>query len=274
MIAMALLAASGECRLLATQKNYTYGIEIAPPWANGGRLRINLPEHLEHKPSGWGILRYSDKRGKSWNIAPDGRSATLDVMSLDAGAQGARVTGSIKVKGGTIELSMKIAAGRATLQRVKPLYCLQYQPLKGFPQWRDNLPHTFVLVDGKAVAMSDLKTKNPKTKVKGLDVKGCDQLDNGFADKYGGYYKDKRADAAMIAVTSLDNRRCVVYSWTPGKTVFSNSGIPCMHGDPFYGDIRPGEAREATAVVVFVEGPVEKAMKELAKAGHGRALKR
>ena len=271
---MALLAVSGECRLLVTQKDYAYAIGIAPPWPNGGRLRINLPEHLEHKPGGWGILRWSDKRDKAWKVSPDGRSATLDVVSPDPGAAGARVTGSIEVEGNRATLSMKIAAGRSTLLRVKPLYCLQYQPLKGFPQWVGNLKHTFVLLDGKAVAMSDLETRDPNTKVKGLDVKGCEQLDNAFADRHGGYYAEKRTEAAMIAVTSLDGRRCVVYSWTPGKTVFSNSGIPCLHGDPFYGDIRPGEAREATAVVVFVEGPVEKAMKELAGAGHGAALRR
>ncbi len=271
---MALLAVSGECSLLPTQKDYTYGITVAPPWPNGGRLRLNLPEHLEHKPGGWGILRWSDKREKSWKISPDGRSATLDVVSLDPSAAGARVTGKVEVDGSRVRLSMKVAAGRKTLARVKPLYCLQYQPLKGFPQWVDNLKHTFALIDGRAVAISGLKTKDANATVKGLDVKGCDQLDNGFAEKSGGYYVEKRADVAMVAITSLDGKRCVVYSWTPGKTVFSNAGIPCMHGDPFYGDIRPGEAREAKGIIVFLEGPVEGAMKELARVGHGKALGR
>ena len=54
--------------------------------------------------------------------------------------------------------------------------------------------------------------------------------------------------------------------------MLSNAAIPCAHGDPYYGAIPVGEAREAKGVVWFTTKPVEEAMKELAKEGHGAPL--
>jgi hypothetical protein len=45
-------------------------------------------------------------------------------------------------------------------------------------------------------------------------------------------------DAAIIALTSLDEKRKVVTAGTPGRSMLSNSRIPCMHAGPFYAEPR------------------------------------
>src|SRR5436190_495637 len=56
---------------------YAYGLTVLPPWADGGRLVVNFPEHLEYESRGMGILRYSDKEPRGhWEVSADGGRAT------------------------------------------------------------------------------------------------------------------------------------------------------------------------------------------------------
>ncbi len=249
-----------------------YGFTIAPPWAAGGKLVINLPEHLEYEARGMGILRHNDKeRRGTWEVAADGKSATLDVESPTA--PGVRVRGEARVAGPErVEIAIAIAnGGKIPLASVKPLYCVHYRHLAGFPQWVDNFKHVYVLRGGKAVALADVPTKDPQTKIKGGTVAGCAQHDNGFAEKNGGLVEDG-VDAAVAAVESLDRKRNVAVAWTPGKSFLSNAHIPCLHADPFYGTIAPGASAEARGVVLFSEGPVEAVMAR-ARGAEGLAAK-
>jgi hypothetical protein len=246
-----------------------YGLDVIPPWNDGGKLAINLPEHIEYQAVGMGILRHSDKEPKGhWKVADDGKTATLDVESTEAA--GVRVKGVAKVAAeNRVEISMEIINGsKISLPLVKPLYCHQYRLLTGFPQWTENYKHTYVVVEGKIVALSDLPTKDPAAQVKGGPVCGCSQLDSGYALKYGGLV-EKGIDAAVAAVTALDGKRKLVIAWTPGKSFLSNANIPCIHADPYYGTIEPGKSAEAKGIIVFTEGALEDTVNELLKQGTG-----
>lgn len=263
-------AFAGEVRLAKYDGPWAYGLVVIPPWEDGGKLLINLPEHLSVWPEYMGILHHNDKAPRGhWQVSEDGKTATLDVessLTANVFVKGTATAGSDRVL-----LSMRIINKTdATLSAITPLYCFQYRHLTGFPQWRGNLKHTFVLIDGKAVALADIPTEKADANVKGAYVRGCTQRDtDSFPKGRGGLIEDRELDAAIIAVEVLEGDRKILIAWTPGKSMLSNASIPCAHGDPFYGSIPAGEAREAKGIVWFTEKPVEEAMKELFKQGHG-----
>lgn len=45
-----------------------YGLNIVPPWPNGGSIFVNLPEHLEYMPGTKGIARHHDNRKNVWQV--------------------------------------------------------------------------------------------------------------------------------------------------------------------------------------------------------------
>ena len=170
-----------------------------------------------------------------------------------------------------IEFSMCITnkTTRKTLGAIRPLYCHQYQPLKGFPAWRRNFEHTFWLQDGKLTVLNDIKTEKAGAEVKGGCVKGCpDPSKSSFVLRFGGWI-DGGLDRAISVVTSLDGKRAMVIAWTPGKCLLSNSAIPCLHADPYYGDIKPGESKVAHGVLVLTEADPEKLVKKFVAEGLG-----
>jgi len=258
-------------RFLKYTGDWAYGLQVTPPWDDGGKLLINLPEHLAVLPSYQGILRHNDKEPRGhWEVAEDGLSAVLDVDSSTL--PGLHVRGTAKVVGpDRVELTMRIDNGSQTsYPGVSPLYCAQYRHLAGFPQWKDNLKHTYVVIDGEVVALADVPTEKPEAPVKGGSLQGCPQHDTeNFPKKFGGLIEQQKLDAALIAVEQLAGNRKVLLAWTPGKSILSNARIPCIHGDPFYGALPAGESREVKGIIWFTEKPVEEAMKQLLAEGHG-----
>ena len=257
-----------------TTEFYCYGLKIVPPWADGGHLFINFPEHLEYMPGTRGILRYSDKGATGrWVVSDDGMTAALDADSVTAA--GVRVEGRAKVVSkNRIEVTMKIINGsdRITLGAVRPLYCHQYRTLAGFPQWVGNFEHTFILRDGKLTPLSEVKTAKDSD-VKAGSTKGCpEKEENPFVTSRGGLIEDG-VDASIAVVTSLDGKRALVIGWTPGKNAFSNRSIPCLHADPYYGDIKPGESKEAKEVIILTEDDPAKVVEGLLAEGIGRPVK-
>lgn len=251
------------------QEPFDYGLYITPPWPDGGQLRINFPEHLEYNPGSRGILRYSDKNPKGhWVVAADGMSARLDVESVTAPGVFVKGQATVVAKD-RVEVVMEIInRTQFPLGSVFPLYCFHYQPLKGFPQWKDNFAHTLILKDGRVVALANVPTEKADTTRKAAPVRGCPQRDLGLAAKMGGLIPGE-VDAALIAVTALEGPHKLVLGWTPGKNVFSNSAIPCVHADPYYGTIAPGASASGKAVILLTDEPLEKTMKGLAEEGVG-----
>jgi len=245
-----------------------YGLSVAAPWKDGGSLFINFPEHLEYNPEGRSILRHWDHGPLPWVISPDGRQASYRVESphlegviVEAFA---RVAGPAEVPADTkgVYLAMRITNGSGSaLPSVRPLICFQYRGLTGFPQWTDNFKHNFILIDGRLTSLADLPTERPETKFKGCVVKGCPQRDTR-AERQGGLI-DKDMDLALSVVESLDGRRKVVFWWTPGKSMIANANIPCIHADPYFGDLGPGASAYAEGLVLFTEGDLRPVIEEL-----------
>ena len=237
-------------KITDTGEKWAYGLQVSPPWPDDGRLYLNYPEHLEYR-TGWGIARYSDKRENAWQVADDGKSAFYEVDSLTA--RGVKVRAEVKVvEPDRVRFKVKITnnSRALTLDNVKPLLCHQYRRLTGFPQWRENLKHTYVVLDGKLAALADVPTEKPDANIKGASIKGRKPYASSFVAKRGGIIK-KQLDMSLSIIASLDEKRAVLITYDPGKSMLSNANIPCLHADPYFGDIKPGESKEATGYVIF-----------------------
>ncbi|MDH7569706.1 MAG: hypothetical protein QHJ73_08985 [Armatimonadota bacterium] len=252
-----------------TPTEFRYGLNVLAPWPGGGKVIINFPEHLEYQEIGMGILRHHDRdtRGR-WEVAADGMSAALDVESTTA--PGVRVRGTARVVAGNrVAFTMAIHnGGNAALPMVKPLYCFHYRHLTGFPQWIGNLQHTYTVLQGKPVPLCNLPVPNPESRYRAATVAGCTQRDLGIPARDGGLSASD-VEAAVVAVTALDGVRKLILAWTPGKSILSNASIPCVHADPYYGTIAPGESAVARGILLFTAAPLEAVMADFLKEGAG-----
>jgi hypothetical protein len=270
---LALLAATAAPaaapRFLPYAGEWRYGLTLAPPWAEGGLLEINSPEHLARYPDTQGILRYYDTTPPRWQVSADGKRASLDADSATMPGVHVRGTGKV-VSSSRLEFTMEITNHTdQTLEGIVPLYCFHYRTLTGFPQWQGNFAHTFVLLGGKVTPLASVTTSKPDTNIKGGYMRGNPQRDSDdFPAQYGGLVAEP-FDAGVIAVTSLDGKRALLLAWTPAKSILSNGSIPCLHADPYYGPIASGQSVARRGLVVFTEEPVEKAMRKLVKEGWG-----
>ena len=246
----------------------TYGLFITAPWENGGDLYMNFPEHLEYNPVGNTILRHFDSIPNPWIISPDGKQASYRVQSLalkDVFVESfARVMndGEIPLDAQGVHVAMRINNhGSKTLPVIRPLICNQFKGLTGFPQRHHNFQHTHIVMDDNVLALADLTTEDPETTFKGCVVKGCPQRDTR-SERNGGLI-EQDMDAALSVVTSLDQKRKVIFWWTPGKSMIANSFIPCIHADPYFGTLKPCEESHAEGMILFTEGEVEPIIKYL-----------
>ena len=246
----------------------TYGLFITAPWENGGELYMNFPEHLSYNPVGNTILRHWDARPIPWIISPDGKQASYRVQSLaltDVCVESfARVMsdGEFPLDAQGVHMAMRIINhGSKTLPVIRLLICHQFMDLTGFPQHHHDFQHTHIVMDDKITALADLPTEDPETTFKGCVVKGCPQRDT-YAERKGGLIEEDM-DAALSIVTSLDQQRKMIVWRTPGKSMIANSFIPCIHADPYFGTLRPGEEAYAEGMILFTEGEVEPIVKYL-----------
>jgi len=250
------------------EEKLTYGLFITSPWENGGDLYMNFPEHLEYNPVGNTILRHWDSIPNPWIISPDGKQASYRVESLALTnvfvESFARVMhdGDLPFDAQGVHVAMKIINhGSEILPVIRPLICNQFRDLTGFPQRHHDYQHNHIVIDDQITALADLPTENLETTFKGCVVKGCPQRDTR-AEKNGGLI-EQDMDAALSIVTSLDQERKVIFWWNPGKSMIANSFIPCIHADPYFGTLKPGEEAYAEGLIIFTEGEPEPIIKYL-----------
>lgn len=237
-------------------RRMTYGLNITPPWEDGGFLFVNLPEHLEYMPGTKGIARHHDPRPNVWRVSEDGDRASYDVESQTEPGVFLRCEARAEAQRARFELTITNRS-RKTLKSIRPLLCYQYHHLKGFPAARtDNFAHTFVVSGGKPVPVSALPVKRPEAYARMAQVAGCPDEHNWWAERMGGFI-EPRLDTAITVLTASDDDRKIAVRWRPGKNLLTNSAIPCIHADPCIGDLKPGESRTVSGDVIFMRAPLE-----------------
>lgn len=238
-----------------------YGLNIIPPWSDGGSIFVNLPEHLEYMPETKGIARHHDNRRNVWQISMDSTEADYAVESLTQPGVFFSVSAKAVRQFATFELTITNRSDK-TLKSIRPLFCFQYNLLKGFPEaLSDNFSHTFTIVDGKPVSIADLSVKNQDAIARMAQVNSCSDEHNWWAEEMGGFI-EQRLDAAYTILTAAHDDRKVIVHWMPGKNFLSNAFIPCIHADPCVGDISPGESSTVLGELIFTRASLEQIINE------------
>jgi len=238
-----------------------YGLNIVPPWPDGGSIFVNLPEHLEYMPGTKGIARHHDKRANVWQTSPDSSKAHYAVESITEPG----VFFSVKAQAinGRVAFEMTISNhSEKMLNSIRPMFCFQYNLLKGFPvKFSDNFAHTFVIINGKPVEVASLAVKNANAVARMAQVSSCVDKHNWWAEQMGGFI-EQPIDAAYTILTAAHDARKVILHWFPGKNLLSNSAIPCIHADPCVGDLAPGDSRTVHGELIFTREPLDEVIKE------------
>jgi hypothetical protein len=240
-----------------------YGLNIVPPWTDGGSIFVNLPEHLEYMPGTKGIARHHDNRPNVWQVNHDSTEAHYDVESITEPGIFFSVKAKAQDQSARFEMTITNRSNR-TIQSIRPLFCFQYNLLKHFPAKNtNNFSHTYIVVNGKLVPVTGLEVKNPAAVARMAQVKDCADEHNWWAQEMGGFI-EQRIDKAFTVLTSSNDDRKVILKWTPGKNFLSNAVIPCIHADPCIGDLSPGQSKTVKGELIFTRAPLEEIVKELA----------
>lgn len=243
-------------------KRMAYGLSVAPPWAGGGALFINFPEHLEYMPGTKGLARHHDERDNVWQVDGDGQGASYEAESLTE--EGVVVRAQARVEGDTVHCGLEVENnGDRDLKSLRPMLCHEYHGLTGFaPAHSDNFARTFVVVGGQVRALDDFAVERPEARARMAQVKGCPDRHNWWAAEMGGLIKEE-LDMAFTAIEAADGRKVVVF-WNPGKCLLANRAIPCLHADPYLGDLAPGERVRARGQVLFTRASLAEVAARLA----------
>jgi hypothetical protein len=96
-----------------------------------------------------------------------------------------------------------------------------------------------------------LKNTTPET-LRGLRTQVCVMLKGapGFNEQTG---DNKLTDGRVIAVHSRDRRRWIVTVWDEAAP-WQNPPVPCLHSDPSFPDLAPGEEAAVRGRLFFFEG--------------------
>lgn len=243
-----------------TEVRMAYGLNIVPPWPHAGSVFVNLPEHLEYMPGTKGIARHHDNRKNVWQINADSTEAWYIAESLTEPG----VFFSVKSKSDAQKASFEFTITNRTektFHSLRPMFCFQYNLLKGFPLKNTNtFSNTFIIINGDPVQVSGIAVKNPAAIARMGQAVSCADEHNWWAKEMGGMIEQK-IDAAYTILTALHDDRKIILKWTPGKNFLSNSAIPCIHADPCIGDLEPGQSKTAVGELIFTKA----FMKELTK---------
>ncbi len=238
-----------------------YGLNIVPPWPDGGSIFVNLPEHLEYMPGTKGIARHHDMRKNAWQVNADSSDAKYAVESITEPGVFFSVTARATDQRADFEMTITNHSQKL-LHSIRPMFCYQYNLLKGYPaKLSDNFAHTYIVINGKLVPVAGLAVKNPQAVARMAQVGGCKDEHNWWAEEMGGFIV-KRMDAAYTVLTAKDDDRKVILHWYPGKNLLTNGAIPCIHADPCFGDLAPGETKTVRGELIFTRAPLKQVLKE------------
>ncbi len=103
------------------------------------------------------------------------------------------------------------------------------------------------------VRMEQWITNRTKETLTGLRVQNCVMLKGakGFDDRDNA---NKTLTNPYAAVRSREGNRWVITAWDPCVRPWANAKCPCLHSDPQFPDVPPGETRRIKGWLSFYEG--------------------
>jgi hypothetical protein len=110
-----------------------------------------------------------------------------------------------------------------------------------------------IAAKNKAVEMQLSLTNGTKEKLSDLRVQNCIMLKGapGFASQTN---DNKRFQSPFVAVHDKSGKRWIVTAWERCHRAWGNAPCPCLHSDPKFEDLEPGEIGKINGWLWFYEG--------------------
>jgi len=134
--------------------------------------------------------------------------------------------------------------------------------LSSTPEFADPArTRTFFRSDNRFCRLSDVDVDGGSPPYRMSMVKGARQVERTqrHRDKWGFVHND--SDDGIIAVIGRDGGRILTASWDSVNHLQANAatGFCCIHANPDFGDLLPGEERMRKGVVIITKGELESA---------------
>jgi len=236
----------------APTSRYHISVQIADPWHPKDYFLFRMPEILLindsrylYQPRGvncWPTVQ--PEAEPEWSIDDDERAASYQIRFYD----GIELSVSALATDCDIQFSYVIKNETGATVRASIASC--------FMTW--NAPHfidrrherTFVWVDKVPLALRDL-TPTPEDLRKMPWVKvgvGC-PLEMQVEQEW--WTVREAADHGLVCVRSREGKCALGLAWADAGAIFARSAIPCIHSEPDFPTVQPGQSVEATGKLYF-----------------------
>ena len=205
---------------------------ISPPWPSQYYLWLDLPETVICEAGNFYLshinLRYTpsfpDLPKVPWSITPEGISFKRELPN--GVAFGVTIEKRDDI---TVSLRLDIHNGSdVALRNIRTQTCSYLRGLKEFSEC--TTANKYVRQDG--LGWTEIQA-------------GCD-------------YHDGETALPVIATRSSESNRLAAMTWFEHTgRLWSNPAHPCMHADPCFPDLEPGDQREIEGALIFFEGTLE-----------------
>ncbi|TWU27498.1 hypothetical protein [Bythopirellula polymerisocia] len=128
------------------------------------------------------------------------------------------------------------------------------------PQWT----RTFYRSNGKFITYAGCETDGGRDLFRMTLVKGQKMLERSddHREKWG--FTKRLSDDGIIAVVSSDGSAVLTTTWNPSHHLQANRRrtYSCIHANPYFGTLAPGESRTSHGYVFLINGDLEHAWSE------------
>lgn len=219
-------------------------VQIDLPWPDAGYIVVDLPEaifwqrellYLGHKH----ITTIWEKQGVVLEEVPFRPEKNGRVSFARTLPNNVRFGASARPGHGYVEMELWLENGLdVELTGLRTQICVLLMKAAGFNELTSE--NKFFYVEGKGFVPAPVARNEPV------------RPDGGYGLSFG--RSRPQVDEPITAVRSSDGRRWIVTVWDHCLSLPNNPRCPCMHSDPQFPDLGPGERSEVHGRLYFVEG--------------------
>ena len=244
---------------------WNIALRISDPWHSGDYFLYRLPEgfSLNDRPylqqpqgtSQWATVQ--PEAAPEWRLDEAEKSTGYAIRFYDG------IELSLAIWAGKDEVTFRYVLRNNTASAVEPRTgsCFMLWTAPHFIDRRQE--RTFIWVNRKPVALSDIPPTPKDMKRWPYAVIGVGAVKK-FEETKTRWMRPTAADHGLVCIQSQDGARTIGLAWSPADSIFARSTIPCVHSEPKWPPVPPGQAVQATGKLYFSDQGVAEIQKRFA----------
>ena len=235
---------------------WSIAVRIEDPWHPGDYFLYRMPETLSAnddryiwQPKGalcWDTVQ--PDAAPEWSIDNDESETHYGIRFYN----GVDLSASVKVVRNEIEFSYSIKNGTEHSLSASTQSCFMIWNAPRFIDRRHE--RTFIWMSDAPVSVRDL-TPTPEEVKKMSWVKIGVRRPLGVEGAHMHCWPaNEIADNGLVCVKSRDGKHAIGLAWANAGHIMARSTIPCLHSEPIYPSLRPGDTVEATGKLYLSDG--------------------